>query len=194
MDFEKVLSELIEKGKANENHISAKEIINYYSIESEEYDNIIKKLNDNDINVSEDFKELPEDISVIGGEATKESPVIYKTESVESLNKLLSNSKQEFEVVLQDKKILGESVEYCLRIEEKGVISKLLGNSNTYYVNLRLPNTNEFKDIIYSLKKDDTKAPTLAYNGEAEIIIENGSNFEVPEVKAIDNLDENIIQ
>ena len=55
MDFEKVLSELIEKGKANENHISAKEIINYYSIESEEYDNIIKKLNDNDINVSEDF-------------------------------------------------------------------------------------------------------------------------------------------
>ena len=43
MDFEKVLSELIEKGKANENHISAKEIINYYSIESEEYDNIIKK-------------------------------------------------------------------------------------------------------------------------------------------------------
>ena len=55
MDFEKVLNELIEKGKANENHISAKEIINYYSIESEEYDNIIKKLNDNDINVSEDF-------------------------------------------------------------------------------------------------------------------------------------------
>ena len=55
MDFEKVLSELIEKGKANENHISAKENINYNSIESEEYDNIIKKLNDNDINVSEDF-------------------------------------------------------------------------------------------------------------------------------------------
>ena len=55
MDFEKLFSELIEKGKANENHISAKEIINYYSIESEEYDNIIKKLNDNDINVSEDF-------------------------------------------------------------------------------------------------------------------------------------------
>ena len=55
MEFEKVLSELIEKAKANDNNISAKEIINYYSIESEEYDNIIKKLNDNDINVSEDF-------------------------------------------------------------------------------------------------------------------------------------------
>ena len=55
MDFEKVLNELIEKAKANDNHISAKEIINYYSIESEEYDNIIKSLNDNDINVSEDF-------------------------------------------------------------------------------------------------------------------------------------------
>ena len=55
MEFEKVLSELIEKAKANDNNISAKEIINYYSIESEEYDNIIKSLNDNDINVSEDF-------------------------------------------------------------------------------------------------------------------------------------------
>ena len=29
MDFEKVLSELIEKGKANDNQLSAKEIINY---------------------------------------------------------------------------------------------------------------------------------------------------------------------
>ena len=55
MEFEKVLSELIEKAKANENQISAKEIINYYSIESEEYDNIIKALNESDINVSEDF-------------------------------------------------------------------------------------------------------------------------------------------
>ena len=55
MEFEKVLSELIEKAKASDNNISAKEIINYYSIESEEYDNIIKALNDNDINVSEDF-------------------------------------------------------------------------------------------------------------------------------------------
>ena len=55
MEFEKVLSELMEKAKANDNNISAKEIINYYSIESEEYDNIIKSLNDNDINVSEDF-------------------------------------------------------------------------------------------------------------------------------------------
>ena len=55
MEFEKVLSELMEKAKANDNNISAKEIINYYSIESEEYDNILKALNNNDINVSEDF-------------------------------------------------------------------------------------------------------------------------------------------
>ena len=55
MDFEKVLSELMEKAKTTDNHISAKEIINYYSIESEEYDNIIKALNDADISVSEDF-------------------------------------------------------------------------------------------------------------------------------------------
>ena len=61
MDFEKVLSELIEKGKANDNQLSAKEIINYYSIESEEYDNIIKALNDVDINVSEDFSYDEED-------------------------------------------------------------------------------------------------------------------------------------
>ena len=55
MEFEKVLSELIEKAKVTDNQISAKEIINYYSIESEEYDNVIKALNENDINVSEDF-------------------------------------------------------------------------------------------------------------------------------------------
>ena len=55
MEFEKVLSELIEKAKANDNNLSAKEIINYSSIESEEYDNVNKRLNENDINVSEDF-------------------------------------------------------------------------------------------------------------------------------------------
>ena len=55
MEFEKVLNELIEKAKGTDNQLSAKEIINYYSIESEEYDNIIKALNENDINVSEDF-------------------------------------------------------------------------------------------------------------------------------------------
>ena len=55
MDFEKVLSELMEKAKTTDNHISAKEIINYYSIESEEYDNIIKALNDADISVREDI-------------------------------------------------------------------------------------------------------------------------------------------
>ena len=61
MDFEKVLNELIEKAKTTDNNISAKEIINYFSIESEEYDNIIKRLNDNDINVTEDFSYEEED-------------------------------------------------------------------------------------------------------------------------------------
>ena len=61
MEFEKVLNELIEKAKLFDNQISAKEIINYYSIESEEYDNIIKRLNDNDISVTEDFSYEEED-------------------------------------------------------------------------------------------------------------------------------------
>ena len=39
--------------------------------------------------VSHDFKELPEDITVVGGEGTEESPVIYKTENIEKFRSII---------------------------------------------------------------------------------------------------------
>lgn len=53
MEFEQVLKELLEQGK-NMGVVSSKDIIKYYSLESEEYDNIVKALEKEEINVEED--------------------------------------------------------------------------------------------------------------------------------------------
>ena len=58
MEFNEILKQLVELGKNNDGSISSKEILKYYKIDSEEYDNIIKQLNEEDINVHE---EEPED-------------------------------------------------------------------------------------------------------------------------------------
>ncbi len=54
MEFEQVLKELIEEGKKN-GSVPSKDIIKYYSIESEEYDNIVKELTKEEINIDEDM-------------------------------------------------------------------------------------------------------------------------------------------
>ena len=41
---------------------------------------------------------------------------------------------------------------------------------------------------LCSLTKNDIKAPTLIYNGESQLIVENGSKFEIPEVKEVRNV------
>lgn len=144
-------------------------------------------------NVAHDFNELPNDVTVVGGEGTEELPIIYETENIESLNKLISNAKDDFKVLLQDKKVLSENkVEYYLKLEEKGMLSKVFGRANRYYIALRLPSDSKFEEILYKLEKDDTKAPTLIYNGEMEITLENRANFEIPIVIAKDNLDKDI--
>ena len=144
-------------------------------------------------NVAHGFNELLEDVTVVSGDATEESPLTYETENIESLNKLISNAKDEFKVLLQDKKVLSENkVEYYIKLEEKGILARAFGRSNNYYIAFRLPNSSDFEDVMYSLEKKDTKAPTLLYNGEMEIVLENGAEFEVPVVTAKDNLDKDI--
>lgn len=144
-------------------------------------------------NVANGFNELPDDIYIVSGDGTQDSPVIYETTNVESLNKLLSNAKDDFKVLLQDKKVLGEDkVKYYLKLEEKSVIAKLFGKATNHYVAFILPNTNEFEDVMYKLEKDDTKAPTLIYNGDREVILENKADFKFPVVTAKDNLDKDI--
>lgn len=54
MEFEQVLKELLEQGKKN-GIVSSKDIIKYYSLESEEYDNIVKALEKEEINIEEDL-------------------------------------------------------------------------------------------------------------------------------------------
>ena len=54
MDFEQIVKELLELGKKN-GSVSSKEIIKYYSIDSVEYDNVVKELLKEEINVDEDI-------------------------------------------------------------------------------------------------------------------------------------------
>lgn len=54
MEFEQILNELVEQGKKN-GSISSKDIIKYYSIESEEYDNIVNALTQEEIKIDEDL-------------------------------------------------------------------------------------------------------------------------------------------
>ncbi len=56
MDYEQVLKELIEAGKRS-GSISSSDITKYYSIDSEEYDNIVKELLKEEINVDESSSE-----------------------------------------------------------------------------------------------------------------------------------------
>ena len=147
--------------------------------------------------VSHDFKELPEDITVAGGEGTEESPVIYKTENIDSLKELLNLAKDEYKVMLQDKETISESeIEYKLVLKEKSSLFKLLRTANideeSHYISVRVPNSDEFENEIYKLTKNDIKAPTLIYDGASQLIVENGSKFKMPDVKAKDNLDKNV--
>ena len=147
--------------------------------------------------VSHNFKELPEDVTVLRGEGTEQSPVVYKTENIDSLKELLDLAKDEYKVMLQDKETVTEDeIEYKLVLKEKSSFLKLLGIANTdeslYYISVRVPNNDEFENELYKLTKNDIKAPTLIYNGESQLIVENGSKFEIPEVKAKDNLDKNV--
>ena len=147
--------------------------------------------------VSHDFKELPEDITVVGGEGTEESPVIYKTENIDSLKELLNLAKDEYKVMLQDKETISASeIEYKLVLKEKSSLFKLLRTANideeSHYISVRVPNSDEFENEIYKLTKNDIKAPTLIYDGASQLIVENGSKFKMPDVKAKDNLDKNV--
>lgn len=145
-------------------------------------------------NVSHDFNELPEDISIVGGDATEDAPLIYETENIESLKKLLSNTKDEFKVLLYDKESLeGNKIKYYLKLEKSSIVDKLIGREKSYYIAFILPNSSEFDELINILEKNDTKAPKLVYNGDMEIVLENGSDFEVPVVTAKDNLDGDIL-
>ncbi len=54
MEFEQILKELMELGKKN-GSVQSKEIIKYYPLESEEYDNIVKELTKEEINIDEDL-------------------------------------------------------------------------------------------------------------------------------------------
>lgn len=57
---------------------------------------------------------------------------------------------------------------------------------------MRLPSDSKFEEILCKLEKADIKLPTLIYNGEVEIALENRANFEISIVIAKDNLDKDI--
>ena len=99
--------------------------------------------------------------------------------------------------MLQDKETISESeIEYKLVLKEKSSLFKLLRTANideeSHYISVRVPNSDEFENEIYKLTKNDIKAPTLIYDGASQLIVENGSKFKMPDVKAKDNLDKNV--
>lgn len=144
-------------------------------------------------NVADGVNTLPDDVTVVGGDGSEKSPIIYETETIKSLNELISSAQVDFKVLLQDKKVLSEDkVEYYLKLEEKNFVARVFGKAKSYYIALRVPNSSEFDEVFNKLEKSDTIAPTLIYNGDREIVLENGAEFKVPVVTAKDNLDKNV--
>ncbi len=136
---------------------------------------------------------LPDDIIDVGGNGTEESPMTYKTENIESLNQLVKQAQDKFKVVVLNRTVLNDGTQkYSIRLDKKGIITRLLGRTNSHYVAVIVPDTDEFNSVFSKLDKDDKEAPVIEYNGELNITVGNGANFEVPEVTAKDNLDRDV--
>ena len=133
---------------------------------------------------------LPDDIINVGGNGTEESPMTYKIENIESLNQFVEQVQDKYKVVLLNRTVLNDGTQkYSIRLDKKGIIARLLERTNSHYVAVIVPNTDEFNSVFSKLDKDDKEAPVIEYNGQLNITLENGANFEVPEVTAKDNLD-----
>lgn len=133
---------------------------------------------------------LPDDIINVGGNGTEESPMTYKIENIESLNQFVEQVQNKYKVVVLNRTVLNDGTQkYSIRLDKKGIIARLLERTNSHYVAVIVPNTDEFNNVFSKLDKDDKEAPVLEYNGELNMTLENGANFEVPEVTAKDNLD-----
>lgn len=133
---------------------------------------------------------LPNDIINVGGNGTEESPMTYKIENIESLNQFVEQVQNKYKVVVLNRTVLNDGTQkYSIRLDKKGIIARLLERTNSHYVAVIVPNTDEFNSVFSKLDKDDKEAPVLEYNGELNMTLENGANFEVPEVTAKDNLD-----
>lgn len=133
---------------------------------------------------------LPDDIINVGGNGTEESPMTYKIENIESLNQFVEQVQNKYKVVVLNRTVLNDGTQkYSIRLDKKGIIARLLERTNSHYVAVIVPNTDEFNSVFSKLDKDDKEAPVIEYNGQLNITLENGVNFEVPEVTAKDNLD-----
>ena len=133
---------------------------------------------------------LPDDIINVGGNGTEESPMTYKIENIESLNQFVEQVQNKYKVVVLNRTVLNDGTQkYSIRLDKKGIIARLLERTNSHYVAVIVPNTDEFNSVFSKLDKDDKEAPVIEYNGQLKITLENGANFEVPEVTAKDNLD-----
>lgn len=133
---------------------------------------------------------LPDDIINVGGNGTEESPMTYKIENIESLNQFVEQVQNKYKVVVLNRTVLNDGTQkYSIRLDKKGIIARLLERTNSHYVAVIVPNTDEFNSVFSKLDKDDKEAPVIEYNGQLNITLENGANFEVPEVTAKDNLD-----
>ena len=133
---------------------------------------------------------LPDDIINVGGNGTEESPMTYKIENIESLNQFVEQVQNKYKVVVLNRTVLNDGTQkYSIRLDKKGIIARLLERTNSHYIAVIVPNTDEFNSVFSKLDKDDKEAPVIEYNGELNITLENGANFEVPEVTAKDNLD-----
>jgi LPXTG-motif cell wall-anchored protein len=114
----------------------------------------------------------------------------YKIENIESLNQFVEQVQNKYKVVVLNRTVLNDGTQkYSIRLDKKGIIARLLERTNSHYVAVIVPNTDEFNSVFSKLDKDDKEAPVIEYNGQLNITLENGANFEVPEVTAKDNLD-----
>ncbi len=75
---------------------------------------------------------LPDDIINIGGNGTEESPMTYKTENLGALNQLVEQVQDKFKVVVLNRTVLNDGTQkYSIRLDKKGIITRLLGRANS---------------------------------------------------------------
>lgn len=143
--------------------------------------------------VTSSTDEVPSGIEVLYGNGTEDAPIIYATKNIDSLKALIGRATEEFNVLLQDKVILKDDlVQYSIKLREKNNFKNIFAKSKEYYIAVQVPKNHEFNEFLYRLEREDLKAPVFNYNGDMEIILEFGQEFNNPIITALDNLDDEV--
>lgn len=151
-----------------------------------------------------------DNITIGDGDGTVDSPIELKVgelATVENINTLISKvSKTHNYEFVGEPKIEGNNKIYKLKLTKKqGVFDRFFNrNVKESYVEIAVPKDNT--DVVAKLDgmyeesvvppvvppTEDITAPVFNYNGEKNIVIENGTEYKIPAITATDDIDESV--